>query len=141
VLGNFEYASHPAGASAIQKAEHWIQSEGVPYDVIEDDKIEAPTDTPTLDRYPLQYSNGTIRYGVFLIIMNNWRDSKAVNTNYVYQAVGNGTDVIVFGEAAKYVPILLDIYPSDVSYFIDYQISVIDYTVMRGFDDGNRGIP
>jgi len=39
VLGEFDYNNHPPGFIAIQKVEHWIQSEGVPYDIIEDNNI------------------------------------------------------------------------------------------------------
>ena len=136
VLGNFEYYKYPPGQNAIQKTEHWIQSEGVPYDVIDNHAIQGPTDTPALGMYPLQYSNGKLRYGIFIIIMNNFKDSKAVNVNYIYWAVGNGTNAVIMGEAAKYVPELLNVTSTNVSYFIDYSITSINYNVLREFDDG-----
>jgi len=136
VLGGFDYYKHPPGSNAIQKAEHWIQSEGVPYDIIEDSNIEVPTDIPTSGKYPLQYANGTIRYGVFVIIMNTYLDASAVNTNHICCAVGNGTNAIVFGMAAKYMPVLLDISPNDVSYIEDYSIYKINCTIHKTFSDG-----
>ena len=136
VLGGFEYYKHPPGFNAIQKVEHWIESEGVPYDIIEDDNIEAPTNTPTSSKYPLQYANGTIRYGVFVIIMNQQSDTSAVNIDYIYRAVGNGTNSIIFGTAAKYVPTLLDISQGDVSYFVDYGITQINCAIHKTFSDG-----
>jgi signal peptidase I len=141
VLGGFEYYKHPPGFNAIQKVEHWIGSEGVPYDIIEDDNIEAPTNTPTSSKYPLQYANGTIRYGVFVIIMNHYLDTSAVNINHIYSAVSNGTNAIIFGMAAKCVPELLNITANDVSYFIDYFITTINYTVLKGFSDGIEEFP
>jgi len=137
VLGGFDYYKDSPGGNAIQKAEHWIQSEGVPYDIIEDDNIEAPTDTPTYGKYPLQYANGTIRYGVFVIVTNDFKESTAaINVNHIYWAVDNGTNAIIFGVAAKHVPELLNVTANDVSYFIDYFITTINYTVLKDFSDG-----
>ena len=53
VLGEFDYYHYPPMKNAIQKVEHWIQSEGVPYDIIPENSIETPSDTPTADKYPL----------------------------------------------------------------------------------------
>lgn len=136
VLGEFDYYKHPPGSNAIQKAEHWIQSEGVPYDIISEDAIEAPTDTCTAAKYPLQFADGTIRYGVFVIVMNTCKDTSAVNANFLYWAVDNGTNAVIFGMAAKYVPELLDISPGDVSYFKDYGINQINCTIHKTFNDG-----
>jgi len=141
VLGGFDYYKDPPVYNAIQKAEHWIQSEGVPYDIIEDDNIETPIDTPASGEYPLQYANGTIRYEVFVVIMNNYEETNATNVNYIYWAVGNGTNTVIFGEAAKCVPELLNITANDVSYFIDYFITTINYSVLKGFSDGIEEFP
>jgi hypothetical protein len=136
VLGGFNYYTDTSQSNAIQKAEHWIQSEGVPYDVIEDDNIDAPTDTPTLGNYSLQYANGTIKYGVFVIIMNNHADTTSANVNYIYWAVGNGTEAVIFGMAAKYVPSLLNISSTDVKLDVDWTITKIDCSVKKTFSDG-----
>jgi hypothetical protein len=136
VLGGFDYFKNPPGQNAIQKVEHWIESVGVPYDIIKDDDIEAPTDAPLAGRYPLQYANGTTRYGVLVIIMNNHTDTTAANSNYIYWAVGNGTNAVIFGTAAQCVPVLLDISPSSVSLIADYQIIQINCTVLKTFSDG-----
>jgi hypothetical protein len=136
VFGGFDYFMHPPTNNAIQKVEHWIQSVGVPYDIIDDDNIEAPTDTPLAGKYPLQYANGTVRYGVFVIIMNNYRDTTAVNSNYICWAVSNGTNAVIFGTAAKCVPALLYISASDVSYFVDYSSDQINCTIRKTFSDG-----
>jgi hypothetical protein len=137
VLGGFDYYKHPPGRNAIQKVEHWIQSRGVPYDIIEDDNLEAPTDTPSQGKYPLQYANGTIRYQVIVVLMNNHTDTSAVvNTSYIYWAVGNGTNAVIFGTVAKYVPELLSISPTDVSYFFDTKITQINCTIHKTFNDG-----
>lgn len=135
VLGNFDYYKHPPGNNAIQKAEHWVQSEGVPYDIIEDDDIEAPTDNPTSGKYPLQYADGRRRYGVFVIIMNHWIETSAKNVNYIYWAVGNGTNAVIFGMAGKYVPQLLGVSAHNISYFQDYYITSVNCTVLKTFSD------
>jgi hypothetical protein len=137
VFGNFDYYKHPPRQNAIQKAEHWVQSEGVPYDIIEDDGIEAPTDSPAPGKHPLQYTNGRIRYGAFVIIMNYYTDTSAQNVNYICWAVGNGTNVVIFGMAGKYVPELLGVSANDVSYFADYGITSVNCTILETFSDGN----
>ena len=136
VLGNFDYYRCPPTANAIQKTEHWIQSEGVPYDIIEDDHIMAPSDTSAFGEYPLQYSDGTVRYGVFVIIMNYFTDFSSTNVQYVCSAVGNGTNAVIFGEAAKYVSELLNVTAQSVSYFTDYSLKTIDFDVLKSFNDG-----
>jgi len=136
VLGGFDYYKHPPGYNAIQKVEHWIQSRGVPYDIIEDDSLEAPTDIPSDGKHPLQYANGTIRYQVIVITMNHYTDNSAVNINYIYWAVGNGTNAVIFGMAAKYVPALLNISATDVSKVHDSGINQINCTIHKTFSDG-----
>jgi hypothetical protein len=136
VLGGFDYYKHPPGRNTIQKVEHWIQSRGIPYDVIDDDNIEAPTDKPSHGKYPLQYANGTIRYQVIVIVLNDLADSSAVNVNYIYWAVGNGTNAVIFGTAAKFVPELLNISPTDVSWFLDTKITKINCLIHKSYSDG-----
>ena len=73
--------------------------------------------------------------------MNNFKETTAVNVDYIYRAIGNGTNAVIFGMAAKCVPELLNITANDVSYFIDYFITTINYTVLKGFSDGIEEFP
>jgi hypothetical protein len=136
VLGGSELYEHPPGTNSVQKVEHWIQSRGVPYDIVCEENIEEPTDMPTCGKYPLQYANGTIRYAVFVIITKSHNGISRIEPTYVYEAVSNGTNAVVFGTALKYVPLLLNASSDSVSYFADYGINQINCVIDREFSDG-----
>lgn len=136
VLGGYDYyAKH--SFNPIQRVERYIQARGVPYDLFQDDDIEAPTNNLTAGKYSLQYANGSTRYQVLVLIINSHRDSSAINVNYIYSAIGNGTNAVIFGMAAKFVPQLLGILPSEVTYFEDYRTPYgVNISVKETFDDG-----
>jgi hypothetical protein len=136
VLGGFDYYRYPPGVNGIQKVEHYVQSRGVPYDVIEDENLAAPADIPSTGKYALQYLNGTIRYQVMVILANDYTDASASNIDYIYWAVGNGTNAVVLGTAARLVPDLLGIAAKDVMFIGDTKIDKIDCTIHRTFNDG-----
>ena len=136
VLGGYDYhAKH--SFNPIQRVERYVQARGVPYDLFLDDDIEASTDSPSSGKYPLQYANGSLRYQVLVLIVNSHYDSSAVNVNYIYSAVGNGTNAVVFGVTAKFVPDLLGILAAEVTYFEDYSTPYgVNCSVKKTFDDG-----
>lgn len=135
VSGGYDYyAKH--SFNSIQRVERYVQARGVPYDLFKDDDIEAPTDNPSSGKYPLQYTNSSPRYQVLVLIVNSHYDSSAVNVNYIYSAIRNGTNVAVFGVAAKLVPELLGILASEVTYFEDYSTPYgVDISVKKTFND------
>jgi len=130
VLGGYNYYEKQE-INAIQRVEHWIQSRGVPYDLFSDDDIQAPTDTPSLGKYPLQYSNNNIRYQVLVIIANSYQDSSAVNVNYIYSAVQSGSNAVVFSTAIRMVPNLFG-----VSGSISTASGAFSCNILKSFDDG-----
>ena len=135
VLGGYNYYQSDPFYGSIQKAEKWIHGRGVPYDLIEDNNIEAPTDTPSVGKFPLQFTNGTIRYQVFLLITNAYDDGSGSGVNYIYSAVGNGTNALVIGSTAALVPNLLNINAGDVVPEAVTQSNSPNCTVTKSFND------
>jgi len=136
VLGGYDYyAMH--SWNPIQRVEGWLYGRGVPYDLFQDDDVEAPNDNPSAGKYSLQYANGSLRYQVLVLIPNTHDDTSAVNTNYIYWAVGNGTNAVILGTAAKLVPDLLGISTSEVTYIQDFSTPYgVNCTVTKTFNDG-----
>jgi hypothetical protein len=130
VLGGYDYYARQE-INAIQRVEHWIQAQGVPYDLFSDDDIQAPADTPSPGKYPLQYSNNNTRYQVLVIIANSYQDSSAVNVNYIYSAVNNGSNAVVFSTAIRMVPDLFG-----VSGSISTTSGTFSCNILKSFDDG-----
>jgi len=136
ILGGYDYyAKH--SFNPIQRVERYVQARGVPYDLFQDDDVEAPTDNPSSGKYPLQYANGSLRYQVLVLIVNSHLDSSAISVNYIYSAIGKGTNAVVFGVAAKFVPELFGISPSEVTYIEDYSTPYgVNVSIKKTFDDG-----
>jgi len=135
-LGGYDYYA-PHSTNSIQRVEGYLQARGVPYDVMQDDDIEAPADTPSPGKYALQWADGSPRYQVLVLIANSRHDQTATNVNHVYSAIDNSTSAVVFGWAARMVPELLGLSPSDVSFFEDYRTPYsVDCNVKRTLDDG-----
>lgn len=132
VLGGFDYF-RDIQQNGIQRVEKWLQGRGVPYDLFQDNDIDTPSDDPK--DFSLQYANGTIRYQVLVLINDYPTDSGGVNQDYIYWAVGNGTNAVVFGTCAKIVPKLLDIIPENVIYDQDFSAPDTNCTILRTFDD------
>jgi len=135
ILGGWDYyfaATH----NPIQKLRNYIHSRGVPFDLFQDDDIEAPTDTPSAGKYPLQYANGTIRYQVIILQFNHWQDTDYVNKDYILHAVGNGTNVVLLGHVLRYFPELMGLTADDIIYdWVDSFVTLSVY-VAKTFDDG-----
>lgn len=135
ILGGYDYYA-PHSWNPIQRVEGWVYSRGAPYDLFQDDDIESPTDTPSTGNYPLQYANGSLRYQVLVLIPNSHDDISAVKTKYIHWAVGNGTNTVIFGTAARLVPDLLGISASEVTYFQDYSTPYgVNCTITKSFND------
>lgn len=133
-LGGFDYYRNLAN-NAIQRVEKIMQGRGVPYDVFEDKDIIAPTDNPPAGKYALQYGDCKIRYQAMILFFDYEPTSYlGVNQNYLYWAVSNGTNAVIFNKAAMVVPQLLGLAPTDVSWL--WQGAITSYEVCRTFNDG-----
>ena len=134
-LGDYDYYRVTA-KNPTQKVENWIYSRGVPYDEFPDGNIEAPTDTPSAGQYPLQYANGSIRYQVIVLVQKGVTLPSITNKDYILWAVGNGTNAVVFGWAAKSIPELLGLTEADVIQRRDVNVKYLECTVLKTFNDG-----
>lgn len=134
VMGGYDYYRDPT-YNAIQRIEKIMQGRGVPYDLFQDDAIVAPTDTPPAGKYSLQHTNGTIKYQVLILLFDYepW-DTTGVNQNYIYWAVSNGTNAVLFDRVARAVPALLDLNASDIDW--DWLVTTTSHLVMKTFSDG-----
>jgi len=134
-LGDYNYYYRLPQFNPTQKTENWIQSRGVPYDEFPDDLIEAPTNNPSPGKYPLQNADGSIRYQVIVLVQ--WGTSPRVtNKEYILWAVGNGTNAIIFGFAAKSIPELLGLKEEDVIIKSSGNHIYLECTVLKTFNDG-----
>jgi hypothetical protein len=136
IMGGYNYY-RDLTYNAIQRIENIMQGRGVPYDLFPDYAIVAPTDTPPLGNYSLQYANGTLRYQVLILLCDYEPSGVAgVNQNYIYWAVGNGTNVVLFNRVAQAVPALLNLASGDIRW--DWELATTNHLVMKTFNDGIR---
>lgn len=136
VMGGYNYY-RDLTYNAIQRIEKIMMGRGVPYDLFQDDAIVAPIDSPPSGKYALQYTNGTPRYQVLVLLMDyEPSDDTGVNQNYIYWAVGNGTNIVLFNKVIRAVPALLRLARSDISW--DWSVVTTSHTVYRTFNDGIR---
>ena len=133
VMGGYNYY-RSLTYNAIQRIEKIIQGRGVPYDLVPDVDIAAPTDNPPKGKYPLQFGNGSLKYQVFVMLLDWWETPKVVNQNYIYWAVGNGTNAVIFGRAAQVVPDLLGVTSDDIGFFWAHKNGTC--VINKTFDDG-----
>ena len=133
-LGGYNYYNRKVQFSTSQKVENYVYKHGVPYDEFPDDDMEAPTDTPSAGKYPLQHTNGTIRYQVIVLTQYGQMWSVA-NKSYILWAAGNGTNVVIFGWAARYIPELFGLTSGDITTTEQYPTSA-NATIFETFNDG-----
>ncbi|UCG37045.1 MAG: hypothetical protein JSV64_01865, partial [Candidatus Bathyarchaeota archaeon] len=134
IMGGYDYY-RDLPYNAIQRIEKIMQGRGVPYDVFQDDDIIAPADNPPSDKHALQYSNGTLRYQVIVLLFDfDPSDSTGVNQIYIDWAVGNGTNAVLFSKVAMAVPELLGLTASDVAW--SYGGAITSNIVYKTFNDG-----
>jgi len=136
IMGGYNYY-RDLTYNAIQRAEKIMQGRGVPYDLFRDDDIAAPSDNPPLGKHSLQYANGTLKYQVLVLLFDyEPTDDSGINQNYIYWAVGNGTNAVLFNRVARAVPALLRLVPSDVRW--DWSVLTTSHEVYETFNDENK---
>lgn len=134
VMGGYNYY-RDLTYNAIQRIEKIMQGRGVSYDLFEDDAIVAPADNPPSGKYALQYANGTLKYQVLVLLFDyESSDETGVNQTYIYWAVGNGTNAVLFNRVARAVPALLKLTPNDVGW--DWRVVITSHQVNKTFNDG-----
>ncbi len=134
VMGGYNYY-RDMSFNAIQRVEKFIQGRGVPYDLMQDDDIIGPSDTPPAGKFALQHSNDELKYQVIILLFDYERyDSTGIGQNYIRWAVGNGTSIVLFNKVAIAVPELLGLDSSDVEWLS--QSAPTSNVVHRSFDDG-----
>jgi len=133
VMGGFNYY-RDLTYNAIQRVEKIVQGKGIPYDLIPDADIVGPSDNTSNEKYSLQLLNGTSRYQVIILLLDWWDVSKVSNRDYIYWAVGNGTNAVIFDRAAQVVPGLLGLNSTEVNF--SWEEKYITCKVDRAFNDG-----
>jgi hypothetical protein len=133
IMGGYDYYRNPT-YNAIQRIEKVMQGRGVPFDLFPDTNITFPTDTPSYDKYPLQYANGSLRYQVIVVLLDWVMNTNGTNQKYIYWAVGNGTNSVIFSRAAQVVPDLLGIKQKDVGFI--WAQKKVSCNVSKTFNDG-----
>jgi len=138
VMGGYNYY-RDLTLNAIQRSEKIMQGRGVPYDLIPDVDIVAPIDDPPPGKYSLQYANGSLRYQAIILILDWWNNPIGVNQDYIYWAVDNGTNAVIFDRVAQVVPNLLNITFADVGFVWALKDTVC--TVNKTFNDEIKEYP
>jgi len=132
IMGGYDYY-RDLTYNAIQRVEKVIQGRGVPYDLIPDTDLIAPSDDSLPGKYSLQFLNGTVKYQAIVILLDWWNKPGGVNQNYIYWAIGNGTNTVIFDRAAQVVPKLLGINATDVRF--SWVSTYTSCTVSKTFND------
>ncbi len=134
VMGGYNYY-RDLSYNAIQRIERIMMGRGAPFDLFQDDAIVAPSDNAPAGSFSLQTASGLPKYQVLILLFDyEPYDYTSVNQKYIYWAVGNGTNAIVFNKAAQAVPALLGLSGSDVGW--NWRGLRVTNTVIRTFNDG-----
>jgi len=134
VMGGYNYY-RDLSFNAIQRMEKFMQGRGVPYDLLRDEDIVGPADTPLPGKHSLQYTNGDLKYQVVILLFDYERvDNTGEGQDYIRWAVGNGTSAVLFNKVAMAIPDLLGLDSGDVAWA--WQSVRTTNVVYRTFDDG-----
>jgi len=135
IAGGFDYYMNIYMGNSIQKLDNLIHGRGVPYDILQDSLIVGPSDNPPEGRYSLQYSNGTIKYQTIVLQANRYSVKTVANRQHILSAVGNGTNLMVFGTVIAGIPEVFGLSSSEIE-TVNWPSSVTQtISVTKTFND------
>ena len=137
ILGGWTYYSgvEVLPDCAIQRMENIMHGVGVPFDLLDDHSVVAPSDGAG----SLQFANGTCRYQVVVAVTNTYDDREAVApriVDYIAWAVGNGSRLVAI-EGAIYE--LYSLYGLSSKPSIVSSESVATFSVVQAFWNHDTG--